>query len=200
MMIPQSVIRTILIVGLFILSSVAQAVTFGTIAEADWPNKAKKIINDQKGNWLEITINDWHDVVSTAEGPKKYRYTQGYNYQKKEGFVRTYDLNGQLVNETYGPEYDGRMTKEEMEVAYTLFKKHPEVLKSLAGIKETIHLQGGFNYAEDEPNRPCSLGQRCVHVFAHTDTKELVVHAVVRLTDRSIPYPNFNHNKKREKP
>ncbi len=189
-----------LLLILLTLGSVAQGVTFGTIAEADWPNKAKKITTNEKGEWLEITINDWQDVVSTADGQKKYRYTQGYDYQKKQGFVRTYGLDGQLVNETYGPEYDGRMTREEMEVAYDLFKKHPDVLKSLAEIKETIHLQGGFNYAEETPNRPCSLGQRCVHVFAHTNTKELVVHAVVRMTDRSIPYPNFNHNKKRENP
>ncbi len=191
--------KTTLTMLLLLLAFNCAGIKYMPVEDADLPNSAVEIILNESGEWHELVINDWQDVVSTPKGKHKYRYQQGFNYTKKQGFIRTFEMNGQLVNEQYGVDYDGRMSKEEMLVAYEIFKSHPDIKQQLAHFKVPIMLQGGFNYAVDESDMPCSKGMRCVHVFAHTAIEPLVAHAVIRMTDRSVPYPQFNHHQNNKK-
>ncbi len=184
---------------LLCLSSTAWAIEYREFTEQDLPNPAKKITLDGQGNWLELTVNEWKDVVETKEGKQKRIFTQGYNYQKRQGFIRVHSFQGELLNETYSEEYDGMVTREEMMLAYDLFKKHEVNRKVLEQQNEPIELQGGFNYADQGKGQPCSIGLRCVHVFASTPSKPLILHSVVRLTDQTIPYPEFNLHLKKQK-
>ncbi len=179
------------------LSNAVCAIEYREFTEQDLPNPAKKITLDEQGNWLELTVNEWKDVIETKEGKKKRVFTQGYNYQKRQGFIRSHSLEGQLLSEVYSADFDGMVTREEMMLAYDLFKNHETAKKILEAQNEPIELQGGFNYADQGEGKPCSKGLRCVHVFASTPTKALILHSVVRLTDKSIPYPEFNHHQKK---
>jgi len=187
--------RIVFSMVLFSLMSMVHAVEFLPLAENDVPNPAKKITLDNQGNWLEITVNEWKDRVKTEAGVKKYVYRQGYNYQKQQGFVRVYTLDQKLVSEEYSVDYDGMVAREEMLVAYDLIKKDPTIQAVLEQHDEVIELQGGFNYADVGDDQICSKGQRCVHVFANTPTKALILHAVVRLSDRTVPYPVLDPKK-----
>lgn len=187
--------RKVSIICLVLIFNSTLAVEFLPLSEHDVPNPAKSISLDEQGNWLEITVNQWKDRVRTDDGMKSYQYEQGYNYQKKQGFVKVYTLDKELVSQDYSVDYDGMVAREEMLIAYNLVKKNPVIQAVFAKQDEAIELQGGFNYTDSKEGQACSKGERCVHVFANTATKALVLHAVVRLSDRTVPYPMFDKNK-----
>ena len=179
---------------LIIKLNVLMAVEYLPLQEHDVPNPAKHITYDDRGNWLEVTVNEWKDRVKTDEGVQSYIYNQGYNYQKQLGFLRVFTLDHQLVSEEYSVDYDGMVAREEMLLAYELIKKDPTVDAVFKQQSETIELQGGFNYADSKSEQVCSKGMRCVHVFANTPTKALILHAIVKLSDKTVPYPLFDTN------
>ncbi|MGJ8663260.1 MAG: hypothetical protein ACSHWU_06405 [Marinicella sp.] len=193
--------KSIIIICGLILVQTVNAVEFKAYGEHDVPNPAKKITLDDAGNWLEITVNEWKDRVKTDDGLVNYLYKQGYNYQKQEGFVRIYSLDNKLISEKYSVDYDGMVAREEMLLAFELVKTHPVTSAILEQQAEVIELQGGFNFVDKNNDEACSKGKRCVHVFANTPTKSSILHAVVRLSDKTVPYPVIDTDtmKKRKK-
>ena len=160
--------------------------------EADISDPALSISKDKDGEWLEITTREWHDVVLTDEGEKSYIYHQGYNYKKQKGFIKTYTTDKKPVNEMYGADTGGMVSKEELMLAFDIFKKHGDIHKILAKETTPIYVFGGFGYADKSPKGACYNGQRCLHVFAHTDTKEMIAHAIIKLNDKTVPYPDYD--------
>lgn len=160
--------------------------------EADLPNPAINITKDKDGNFVEVTVNEWHDSVYTKEGNKNYIYRQGYNYKKKQGFIRTFSTDNKLLVEKYSEKYDGMVVREEMLQAFELFKHDPTISKLLKSTKEPITIHGGFNYEDSEKVAACSPGNRCVHVIASTPTIAVLAHAIVKLVDKSVPYPTYD--------
>lgn len=185
---------------LILMAFQVAAIEYDQIYDYDLSTPAIKITKDDQGNWIEIITSQWHDVVQTEQGEKSYVYQNAYNYQLKTGFLRTYTPAMELVSEVKMPGGGGMASREEILLSFELFKKHPEIQQVLAQEKEPIKLFGGFGFQDQKPEQACYLGQRCVHVFAHTDTKALVAHAIVKLNDQSIPYPDFDglYNKKEE--
>ena len=181
------------ILGLtWLLMQPVEQLEFEPYYEADLPNPAIEITRDEQGHWLEVTVNEWHDSVYTKEGHKDYIFQQGYNYAKKAGFIRTYTPDKKLVNEKYAPEYDGIVVREEMLKGFELFKQNPQVMAQLQTSDEPITLHGGFNFEDDNAHEPCFKGNRCVHVFASTPTISVLAHAIVKLSDESVPYPTYD--------
>ena len=174
------------------------AIEYAPILDSDISAPALNITNDDQGNWLEITSKEWRDVVFTDKGEQAYIYQHGYNYQKQEGFLRTFTLDRKLVSETHSPSGGGMVSREELLLAFELFKNHKEILKTLEKETIPIYIFGGFGFADKKPDQACYHGQRCVHVFAHTDEKEMIAHAIVKLNDRSIPYPDFDGINKKQ--
>ncbi|MCX7553941.1 hypothetical protein OS175_08620 [Marinicella sp. S1101] len=181
-----------LILLTFLVTLPAWSQQFEPYFEADLPNPAIAITKDDAGEWLEITVNEWHDSVYTKTGNKHYIFQQGYNYKKKQGFIRTYTPERELVNEKYAAEYDGMVVREEMLEGFEIFKKNPQVKALLKNAEEPITLHGGFNFEDDNKHEPCYKGNRCVHVFASTPTISVLAHAIVKLSDRSVPYPSYD--------
>lgn len=175
-----------------------EAVEYMPIYEADLSSPALKITTNEQGQWLEITASEWHDVVFTDEGQKSYLYRLGYNYKKQQGFLRTYTPDMKLVSEVFDEKTGGMVSREELLLAFDIFKADPKIHAVLTQESEPINIFGGFGYADKLPEEACYLGQRCVHVFAHTKSKSMVAHAIVKLNDQSIPYPDFDgiNNKK----
>jgi hypothetical protein len=180
------------LIFLCLICSSAGAIDFAPIYDQDLSNPAIKITRDEQGNWLEIITNQWHDVVYTDDGKKSYIYQQAYNYQKQTGFLRTFTPDMQPVSETQNPMGGGMISREELLVAFKIFKSNPVVIKLLEQEKEPIKVFGGFGYVDKNKQEPCYQGQRCVHVFAHTESKTMVAHAIVKLNDQSVPYPDYD--------
>ena len=181
-----------LTVILILFSTAAVALEFEPYYEADLPNLAVKITKDEQGNFIEVTVNEWHDSVYTKEGHKNYIFQQGYDYSRKEGFIRTYSPERTLINETYSYRYDGMVVREEMLQAFELFKTNADVLKLLSAVNEPITLHGGFNFEDENADMPCYPGNRCVHVFASTPSVAVVAHSIVKLADKTVPYPAYD--------
>ncbi len=179
---------------ILLLSNTVDGIEYKPLFDEELPDPAYKITLDDDGNWLELTVDIWVDVIHTDAGKLKRKYAQGYNYHKKQGFMRVYDLDGKLLSEVYGVDYDGSITKEEMLLAFDLFKAHPTVQGILQKEQGPIELFGGFTYADKGEDQPCSRGLRCVHIFANNESKPIILHSIVRLTDRTIPYPTYNHH------
>lgn len=169
--------------------------------EADLPNPAIALTRDSTNEIIEVVVNEWKDYVYMKEGSKHLIFQQGYDYSKKQGFIRTFSINKQLINEQYSAEYDGMVAREELLVAFEIFKKTTELQSIFNSANEPITLQGGFNYTDPNINDACYMGNRCVHVFASTSENSILAHAIVRLNDKSIPYPFFDleiHNQNRQ--
>lgn len=177
---------------LIILSSAADAITINPYFEADLPNPAVSFTKSKEGTFVEVIVNEWQDTAHTKEGIKKYIFQQGFDYSKHQGFIRTFTPDRILVNETYSAEYDGMVAREELLEAFEIFKSNPEILKILSATDETITLHGGFNYADKQESAACHAGSRCVHVFASIPTNSVLAHAIVKLVDKSVPYPHFD--------
>lgn len=177
---------------LFCCLNCAHAIEYASINKADLSNPALNITTDDQGQWLEITASEWHDVVFTDEGEKPYLYRIGYNYKMQQGFLRTYTPDMKLVSEVYDKKTGGMVSREELLLAFDIFKADPDIQAVLAKENEPINVFGGFGYADKLPEQACYIGQRCVHVFAHTKSRSMVAHAIVKLNDKSIPYPDFD--------
>ncbi|WP_154223306.1 hypothetical protein [Marinicella rhabdoformis] len=183
----------IILTAIVIMASITvNAIEYVPIRDADVSEPAMSITKDKEGAWLEVTAREWQDVVFTDDGEKSYIYQQGYNYQKQKGFLKTYTTDRKLVNEVYTPESGGMVSREELMKAFEIFKNHDAIHETLAKEITPIYIFGGFGYADKTPNAACYLGQRCVHVFAHTDSKDMIAHAIVKLNDQTIPYPDFD--------
>ena len=162
---------------------------FNTIYPADLPNEAIDISYDKAGKIKQVTVNSWVDRVKTEKGQVYYKFEQGYNYQKKQGFITVHDDKGVLIEETWDKNIDGMVTREEIFVAFELFKNNPKVQSHFAETQLQITIHGGFNF---EDNTQCKVGNRCVHVFASTPKVAILAHSIVRLTDNNVIYPNYD--------
>jgi len=181
-----------LLISLAMIGSSAAAIEYKPIFEHDLSNPAIKITQDEQGNWIEITTNQWHDVVYTNEGKQTFVYQQAYNYQKEIGFLRVFTTEMELVSESQNPLGGGMVAREELLAAFEIFKSNPAINEQLKKEKEAIYLFGGFGYLDKNKQDPCYQGQRCLHVFANTQSKALVAHAIVKLNDHSVPYPDVD--------
>ena len=164
---------------LVLISTSSLALKIEPYYEADLPNLAIDITRDDTGKFIEVTVNEWHDTIYTKEGTKNYIYRQGYNYQKKKGFIRTYSPEMKLLFEEYSEKNDGMVVREEMLVAFDLFKADSTVAKLLSDTNEPITIHGGFNYEDKKPTEACYPGNRCVHVIASTPSVAVLAHAIV---------------------
>ncbi|WP_223787619.1 hypothetical protein [Marinicella meishanensis] len=191
--------KHLMLIGVLVMGT-AHAIKYDTIYEQDLSAPAIKITQDDAGNWVEITTSQWQDTVQSDEGQKSFIYQLSFNYVEKTGYLRTYTTDMALVSEVKHPDGGGMASREEIMRSFEIFKQHPDIIKVLQQEQEPIKLFGGFGYADDEPGQSCYQGQRCVHVFAHTESKALVAHAIVKLSDQSVPYPDFDglYNKKEE--
>lgn len=170
---------------------------FQTLFQSDLPRKAFDITYDDSGKIIELIASQWHDRVKTKDGGKAYvKYEQGYNYQKKEGFFKTYDNAGNLTNEKWDKSIDGGVSQEEVLIAFNIFKNDISVKKQLSTIDEDIMIYGGFNFADSSE---CIPGNRCLHVFAYTLSRTILAHSIVRLTDSKVVYPIFDKQKYKER-
>ena len=176
---------------LLLCGGLVQAIEYVEPKMGDLPGPAVKIVRDADKNFEDVLMREWSDRVYTDEGTKQYTYQQGYNYKKKEGYIRVLDKQGKVVSEEYSANIDGGVSREETQLAFELFKAHPEIQKRLNNLEEKIYIYGGFNYLDQKSDKACYSGNRCVHIFASTISDPLVAHAVVRLNDRTIPYPNY---------
>ena len=180
--------KIILVLSFFSFQSIAVE-KFNTVYQADLPNKAIEISYDKKGKIKQVTVNRWNDRVKTKDGQVYYTFEQGYNYQKKQGFTRVLDTKGKLVKETWDNKIDGMVTREEMFVAFDLFKQNKKVQNHFKETQSVITIHGGFNFEDD---KQCKVGNRCVHVFASTPTVAILAHSIVRLTDANVVYPDYD--------
>ncbi|MCF6299803.1 MAG: hypothetical protein L3J52_01560 [Proteobacteria bacterium] len=183
--------KTLFIVSL-LYSFQVFSIEIAPLNDADLPNPAVKISYDDSKKITEVIVNEWHDRVDSPSGRKQLKFQQGYDYTRKEGFIRSYDLSGKLLNETYSASYDGMVTREEMLLAFEIFKTQKNVIDKLKKEEGVIVLHGGFNYEDSQADQPCYQGNRCVHVFASSKTTAIVSHSVIKLTDGSVPYPEYD--------
>jgi len=174
------------------LTSISSAYEFDKISEYDLPSPAVKIVRDKNNDFKDVVVRVWSDQIETESGKKYYTYQQGYSYAKKQGYLRTLDKDGSVVHEAYSIKNDGGVSREEVLLAFELFKAHPDIQKQLSGVKERLYIYGGFNYLDQDEKAPCYWGNRCLHVFVSTKSDPVLAHAIVRLTDKTIPYPRFD--------
>jgi hypothetical protein len=165
--------------------------SFNEIYMADIPQPALEISYKDDGNILQVTHGSWMDRVRTKEGMKYRKYEQGYNYEKKQGFIRVFNQQGDLLQETWNKNIDGGVSKEELLKAFELFKDNDIVKAQLKNADTSITIHGGFNYQD---RKECELGSRCVHVFASTPKVDILAHSIVRLSDNTVAYPDFENN------
>lgn len=185
----MKLILTCLLTAMTVTSS---AIEIEPYYDADLPNPAINITKDEQGNFLEVTVNEWHDKVYVQGEYKNYVFHQGYDYSKKQGFIRTYSDDMQLINETYSHQNDGMVVREEMMQAFEIFKSNETVLQLLVTAEQAITIHGGFNYEDPKEDQPCFVGNRCVHVFASTPNVPVLAHAIIKLVDQSVPYPLYD--------
>lgn len=184
--------KIILMLTCLISFNVLSSDDFNTIYPADLPNKAIAISYDKKGKIKQVTVNSWVDRVKTDNGQAYHKFEQGYNYEKKQGFTTVHDDKGVLINETWDEKIDGMVSREEMFVAFELFKNNPKVQSHFAETQLQITIHGGFNF---EDNTECKVGNRCVHVFASTPKVAILAHSIIRLTDDNVIYPDYDMDK-----
>jgi hypothetical protein len=165
---------------------------FNEVFTADVPPKALEIKYKKNGDFLQVTSDSWVDRIKTENGLKYHKFEQGYNYVKKQGFMKVYDESGKLIQETWDKNIDGGVAKEELLTAFELFKENVGVKKQFLKADSNITIHGGFNYQD---KLECNVGNRCVHVFASTETVAILAHSIVRLADNSVAYPDFENNK-----
>jgi hypothetical protein len=181
-----------LLVLLLLSSSAFAEEKFNEIYTADVPPKATEITYKEDGGFLQVTNDSWIDRVKTADGQKYHKFEQGYNYIKKQGFIRVFDESGKLIQETWDKEIDGAVAKEELLKAFELFKANEIVKQQLKKADSNITIHGGFSYQD---HLECQAGNRCVHVFASTPSVAILAHSIVRLADDTLAYPDFERVK-----
>ncbi|HFC30460.1 MAG TPA: hypothetical protein ENJ44_05400 [Oceanospirillales bacterium] len=182
------------IVLLFILfSTISLAETkIETTYLADLPPKGQDISYNKDGHIVRITTSTWVDRVKTKDGLKYHKFEQGFDYKLKQGFIKVYDENGKLINEKWNKDISGGVAQEELLNAFALFKKHKTIQTHFKETDKKISIYGGFNFSD---NKQCKLGNRCVHVMASTVDNPMLAHAIVRLIDSKVVYPDFDMDK-----
>jgi hypothetical protein len=165
---------------------------FNTIYQADLPNKALDISYSKDGKIIQVTSNKWTDRVKTKQGQVYRTFVQGYNYEKKKGFTRVFDAKGELVEENWDKKINGMVTREEIFIAFDLFKNNSTVKNHFKETQLQITIHGGFDF---EDQSECKVGNRCVHVFASTPKVAILAHSIVRLTDSKVVYENYDMDK-----
>ncbi len=189
--------KKILIILLVALTSNLYAEPiFQPLNQADLPTKASKISYDDSGKIIELVTSHWEDRIKTKEGLEYYSYEQGYNYHKKQGFLKIYTKDGTLVEEKWNTSIDGGVAAEEVLNAFEIIKNNDVIKGHFATTDEAIMLYGGFNFKDD---KECVLGRRCVHVFSSTLNRTVLSHSIVRLTDSKVVYPIFDKKKHQER-
>ncbi len=175
------------------------AVDFLPHSQADLPSPALHISYDGT-EFEEVLVNEWKDVVMIDGKKRQFLYQQGYNYKKKEGFSRTINSDGSTYHEKYSVDHITMVSLEEMMVAFEIFKNHPDVKKILSKETLPISIYGGFSFNDKKKNEPCYKGTRCVHIMASSENNALLVNSIVKLNDKTVPYPVFDMNelKKRD--
>ena len=178
-----------LILLLITLNANAQKSKFRPFNEADLPQKALSISYKKNGDIKELIMSQWVDRIKTDDGMVYRKYQQGYNYKKKKGFIKVFDLEGKLLNLKWSKNIDGGITKEELLVAYELFKNNKKVKKHMQETNLPITLHGGFNYQD---KKRCKPGKRCVHIFASTAENAILAHSIIRLSDAKVVIPEYD--------
>ncbi len=182
--------KNLLLIPFLLISSQCYSESvFNTVYDVDLPQKALEISYDDKGKIKQVTTNRWTDRVKTDKGRAYRKFEQGYNYHKKQGFNFVYNDKDELIDEVWNENIDGIVSQEELLIAFDLFKKNDLVKSQFAESDEKITIHGGFNFIDSSK---CKPGNRCVHVFASTPKIYILAHSVVRLTDSSVIYPDFN--------
>jgi hypothetical protein len=189
----QNVYRIKIHIGIWLLVFMSYCAhsdnKFREVYEADLPRKAMHISFFENGSIKEVTVSTWTDRVNTKNGKKYYSYEQGFNYEEKKGFIKVFNESGKLIEEKRDSAIDGGVSQEELLVAFKLFKANEVVKQHFASTNLELIVFGGFNYSDD---KACILGSRCVHVLAATKEHMVLAHAIVRLTDQKVVYPNFD--------
>ena len=180
----------IILLTLFIIITIAAHAEneFQPLYQADLPRKATKISYDQSGKIIELVTSEWNDRVKTDKGLIYYSYNQGFNYKRKQGFLKVYNSEGKLIHEKWDKSIDGGVSAEEVLTAFDLVKNNEFIKKRFASTDESIMLYGGFNFRDE---KECKPGNRCVRVFATTLNRTVLSHSIVRLTDSKVVYPNM---------
>ncbi len=184
--------------------------TFSTPHQADLPKQAMEVTVNKQGLFEFVLVSSWTDRIK-VEGEQVYRkYTQGYDYKKKQGFYRVHTLDGKLVDERYDVNISPGVAREEVLKAFDIVTADQQTQKSLNDVNAVIQLYGGFNF-QDETSKSaiqkpdhsepivCGLGNRCVHVLASTLKDPNVGHAVIRLNDMKIVRSSFEEQRLQRK-
>ncbi len=181
---------TILILVMLLgFSTNAKEIKIRPFNEADLPQKALSISYKKNGQIKELVMSQWVDRIKTKDGMVYRKYQQGYSYNKKKGFLKVFNLEGKLLNKKWSKKIDGGITKEELLIAYDLFKKNKDVHEHMQKTNLAITLHGGFNYEDD---KKCKPGNRCVHIFAATAENAILAHSIIRLSDAKVVYPEYD--------
>lgn len=159
---------------------------FRPLLDQDLPPLAVSIDRDEDGNIQTIVTSEWVDRIGSGSQQTYYRYRQGYDYQRKEGFHRVYSLEDQLIRENRGSQIRPSISREELLEAFEAFKNHPDVQLQLKQATSPIMLYGGFNYSGPAAGQKCADGWRCVLVVAQTIESSSLAHSVVRLNDKQV--------------
>lgn len=163
--------------------------SFNKLHTVDLPPKAHAISYDDKGHIKQVTTSRWFDRVKTENGLVYQKFEQGYSYEKKQGFNFIYNDKDELLKENWNKNIGGGVSREELLIAFDVFKKDKTVQSHLKGKGETVSIHGGFNFID---NDKCQQGNRCVRVFASSPSIGLLVQSVVRLNDLSVVFPNID--------
>ncbi len=167
------------------------AVEFLPHSQADLPAPALQI-SYAGSEFEEVLVNEWKDVVMIDGIKRQFLYQQGYNYKKKEGFSRTVNSDGSVYHQKYSVDHSTMVSQEEMMVAFEVFKNNPEVKNILSKETLPISLYGGFSFNDKKKDEPCYKGNRCVHIMASSESNSLIVNSIVKLNDKTVPYPVFD--------
>lgn len=162
---------------------------FEQLYQADLPRKAKSISYFDSGKIKELVKNSWTDRIKTDTGQVYYNYEQGYSYEKHQGFMKIYDMDGKIVEEKWSKNIDGAVSQEEALIAIDVFKNNKKIKSLFDTTNETIVIYTGFNFID---KTACKPGSRCVHVFARAGKITVFAHSIIRLTDLSVPYPEYD--------
>jgi len=178
-----------LITTLIFSISVFSQPSFEQLYQADLPRKALNISYDESGKIKELTNSSWSDRIRKGEGFEYFKYEQGYSYEKKQGFLRIYSNDGKLIEEKWDKSIDGGITQEEALIAMEIFKQNEDVIRQFNTTDQQLVIYTGFNFLD---KTECSPGNRCVHVIAASPEVSVLAHSIVRLTDSSVPYPEYS--------
>ncbi len=182
--------KNIIFIIVLLLSTNASSVNkFREAFQADLPRKAVKISYLEDGSINEVIVSSWNDRVKTKTGQAYRKFEQGFSYVKKQGYIKSYDDKGKVLNVKWDKSIDGGVSQEEVLKAFDLFKNNTIVKQRFAATELEINIYGGFNFSDETA---CQPGNRCVHVFASTTQVPVLAHAIVRLTDARVIYPEFD--------